>query len=1237
MNTPKFEKAVRILEKALVRAQRRIFRLLFWRTLLWCCILILATCLALISLEKTIYLPALWRIVILGGAGALLVLVLFHRIWQAVRKHGRLAQVAREIDRHFPHFKNRLEAALEFVRNPLKREIYSAELIEAAVCQASELVKDDWKVRSLVSRVLKGERKKVRIEGYAASVLLVVLLAFSIADPFGLYQVFQNYCHPVDLLRRERAFRIFVHPGNITILRGDSVQIRAVGTIHRPEDMVVHFWQAGRGKEAQSMTYRQDQFEYNHTFQRVENDLSYYVQQRTARTDTFRVRVTNNPFVTELVFHYDYPAYTALPRYETARDKAIQALRGTRVVLSGRSSNPLVRAEIVLEPDSVRPAAISGERNFSDTLYLQNDGGYRIRLEDCWGLANSDTLVYPITVIPDELPAIVLRFPGPEAQVDERMKQPLLFEVADDFGVSKVELHFQKQDPAGQSSPPTRRTIASWKKARAYVMDQYVWDLKQLRLLPEDVVTYRLFVFDNDRVSGPKSVSTPEYRIRFPSLEDIFDQEQQRQEEIVSNIQQLGEKGEKLREQVRQMSEAIERGQKVEWEEGRKLDQAVREQVEMLEQVRRLAKELQESIEQMERGNLVSSDVIDKLTKVQQLLEDVTTDRMKEVMEKLQQALDKLDQQELSQTMENLEVSQEQLLEKLDRTLALLEKLRLEQQMDYLVNRTEELAREAAEYADSTAALLGEPLAEEKDTILSRDGESPGVSLDSEIEITPDSSVDLRAKEPTAGLEKSDDQAGETAQSKKMKGEESELDDSTTASQKAEKMKNLAAGVEYLAEKVLELDQQTVEFFEQLAVTSQNMEQAGEKELAEKLNEEGSRENRKSFRKNLSAASNAFRSGRLHDSVAGQGRVTRGLQKMHQRMKEYRDEFREKSQKKVARAMERAFDELSYLSGRQEDILISVAQEPDINHPDVLEYASEEQDIIEGLVSIRDGLIDAARDNFFVSGELLLYVAAALGRGEESLQNLQAERRRKTDTVQSIKRSLATINASMMTLLRDRGNMEQSTSITGIDQVMARLEALAERQQKLNEQIQSLQSGSSMPGQEGCGKLLPSARGASGTGPSQADLMRMLRQMAAEQKAIRDQVAELAGQMAERKEILGSNMEGVIKDAEEVVKDMLERGVTQETLERQRRIFNRLMDAQKSIQQRDTGRRRKSKRPGEYTVKPPEALARELLESSQQESLLKSILQRWEGAYPESFEVLIREYFELLRSKKLED
>jgi len=1232
LNTREYQKAAQVLLDALASMRRRVFRLLLWRTLLWYVILILAASLVLIGLEKAIYLPAVWRILILGIIGGLLVLILLHGIWRVVSKYSRLAQVAREIDRHFPHFKNRLEAALEFVRNPQKRAYYSAELLEAAVCQASGLVKDRPTVRSLVYRALNAERKRAWIQEYTASALLMVLLAFSIANPFEVYQVFQNYRHPVELLRKESAFRIFVYPGNTTILRGDSIQIKAIGTIHRSEDMIINFWQAGRGKETRAMTYRQDQFEYNHTFRMVEDDLSYYLQQGKVLTDTFRIEVTNNPFITELTLRYDYPSYTGFPQYETARDKGIQALRGTRVSFSGRSSNPLVRAEIVLEPDSVRPASIFAERNFSDTLYLQNDGAYRIRLEDRWGLVNRDTLAYPITVIPDEFPAIALRFPGVEAQVDERMQQPLLFEVADDFGVSRVELHFQKQCPAGAPAQPTRRTIASWKKPGVYQMVQYVWDLKELRLLPEDVVTYRLFVFDNDMVSGPKSVSTPEYSIRFPSIVEIFDQEQQRQEKIVSDIRQLGEKGDKLREQVRQMREAIQRGQKMEWEEGQKLSRAVKEQAEMLEQVRRTANELQASIEQMQRANLLSGEVIDKLAKVQQLLEEVATERMKELMEKIQEGIDNLDQQKLGQAMENFKISQDQLLEKLDKTMALLERLKLEQQMDYLVNRTEELAREAGEYADSTAALVGEPVAEEKDTVLVAEVEPPAISPDSETLIAPDSSAELSAKERSVGLEKAEDRAEQTACTEKQ---EVEPDDSTVAGQEREKMKNLAAGLEYLSEKILELDQQTEEFFEQLAETSQNMEQAGERDMAEKLSDEASRENREFFSKNFAAVSDAFGSGRLRDSMAGQGRVTRGLQKMHERMKEYREALKEKSQKKVARAMERAFDELNYLSGRQENILVSITQEPDINHPDVMEYASEEQDIIQGLVSIRDGLIKAAKDNFFVSEELLNYLAAAVGRGEESLKNLAAERRNQAETVKSTTRSLAIINATMMTLLRDSENMQQSASITGIDQMMAQLEALAERQQKLNEQMQSFQSGSGMSGQRGDGKPGSSDRGASGYGPSQADLLQMLRQMAAEQKAIRDQVAALAEQMAERKEIPGSNMEGVIKDADEVVKDMLERGVSPETLERQRRIFNRLMDAQKSIQQRDTGRKRKSEKPGEYTVKPPEALARELLESSQRESLLKSILQRWQGDYPESFEMLIRDYFELLRSKNL--
>ena len=124
--------------------------------------------------------------------------------------------------------------------------------------------------------------------------------------------------------------------------------------------------------------------------------------------------------------------------------------------------------------------------------------------------------------------------------------------------------------------------------------------------------------------------------------------------------------------------------------------------------------------------------------------------------------------------------------------------------------------------------------------------------------------------------------------------------------------------------------------------------------------------------------------------------------------------------------------------------------------------------------------------------------------------------------------------------------------------------------------------------------------------------------------------------MAGRKDIPGSNLEGVLEDADKVVEDMLKKGVSPETFERQRRIITRLLDTQKSIQERDSGRERKSETAREYTVQPPEAISQELLESDNRESRLKAILERWKGAYPESFEALVREYFDLLQSKSLE-
>jgi len=1221
-----FKKEAQRIRKALKEARWRVFRLFFWRTLLRILILALVACLALITVEKNFYLPAAWRIALLAAAFCLLAAVLLYGLWRAVRDYGSLYNVARAIDCRFPHFKNRLETALEFSSAGVEEQLYSQELARAAVEQAAGLVKDSSTVRSLVTQVLEGFQKKVRLEEYFFSGLAALFLLYLIADPFGFYRIYQNYTHPFYLLQQERDFRIFVRPGNKTILRGDSLRIKGIGSIYRPEEMMIQYWQAGEGKQIHSMPYQPDQFEYCYSFQNIENDIDYYLQQGKTLTDTFRIQVTNNPFITELHLRYEYPAYTGLPPYETFRDKSIRALRGTRLIISGRSSNPLKSAELLLGAGSPRQMKLDAERNFTDTLTLERDGGYRIRLEDCWGLTNTDTLIYPITVIPDGQPVIVLKFPGDKAQMDESMKQPLVFEAADDFGISRVELVFRKEKSTGQSTARQKRTLALYRKPETHILAQYLWDLKELSLLPQDEVVYSLAVFDNDRVTGPKSASTGEYRIRFPSIEEIFEQEQEHQQEIAQELEQLEEKGQKIRDQVKEMSEAIERGQKM--EEGRRLDAAIKQQMEMVEQVKKLANQLQQSITQLEKGETVSTEIIQKLAQVQQLMQEVTTAQLKEVLDKLQQAINKLDKKAITEAMDQFRFSQEELLKKLDKTLTLLQKIKLEQQLDYLVSKTGELAQETRSLTDTTAALLGEP---------------QGMSADSAAGLYESSAQEDKASKEYRGdslagpgdenrslppgvqgkqdLEKSTSGRSGKEKSQTAKGE---------LQQKSQPEETASQSLDYLADELEKIGEKTAELFNKLAETSQDMERIGEKPMAEKLSAEGSRENLELLENHLFEINGNLNLGRLREAINPERRLSESMKQMHQRMKDYRDELEEKWKNKVAEAMARAFDELGFLSEHQEEIYESVKVEADINHPDILGYADQQQEIVEGLQSVSESLAAASRDNFFISVLLLAYLDTAIKRGQQSLTELEAESRNKDTALNELQSSLATINAVMLVLLQDRQNMQQSSSGMGLDNMMAQLEELTRRQEKLNQQMSE-----SMGQQNPAGYPLtaPSAM----PSPGQGDLMEMLRQMAAEQQAIRDQIAELADQMSGRKELPGSSMEGMTKEADEVIKDLLERGVSQETFNRQRRILDRLLDAQRSIQQKDTGRKRKSERPGEYTVTPPADLNRELLERSQEESQLKAILERWKGSYPESFETLIRDYFELLRSKNIEN
>ena len=70
----------------------------------------------------------------------------------------------------------------------------------------------------------------------------------------------------------------------------------------------------------------------------------------------------------------------------------------------------------------------------------------------------------------------------------------------------------------------------------------YIWNLTQMYLAVDDVVTYYLEIFDNDFISGPKSARTQSLTISVPSLDEILNNADQLQAQSETELEQVSKR-----------------------------------------------------------------------------------------------------------------------------------------------------------------------------------------------------------------------------------------------------------------------------------------------------------------------------------------------------------------------------------------------------------------------------------------------------------------------------------------------------------------------------------------------------------------------------------------------------------------------------------------------------------------------------------------------------------------------
>lgn len=466
-------------------------------------------------------------------------------------------------------------------------------------------------------------------------------------------------------------------PGNITIGKNQQLQIRLI----EPDKRLKHRLFYRVDKNWRELALSDDQY----LFQKLEQDIEYYASNEVAQSPVYRVTVLDMPLVKRWVLDYHFPAYTGIPSFSDSLSYGnIEAYKGSKVQLKIHSNIPLKKAEIVFSNASRKALTPSSDTDFTTLLTIDKDEHWHIELEDHLG-RKSPPEEKQTRLLADLPPEVRIVFPGEDVNLNQNLLFPLIISADDDFGLANLSLYYQLNN-----QPVSQRIIQSVITGKLFNTD-YLWDLNFLQLFPGDIVSYWAEVYDNSPT--PQKGKSAVYKARFPSIEEIYREielkEKLRQDELSQSL----EESNKLQEKFEQKRRELLKNPELAWEDKQELANIIDQQRELLQNVEQAAEEYQQLIDKLKQNSALSMDTLEKMMRIQELMEEIATPELFEALSRLESAMEQLSPDALRIAMEDFKFSMEDFATSIEQTLALLESIKNEQAVEKALQIAQEMEK----------------------------------------------------------------------------------------------------------------------------------------------------------------------------------------------------------------------------------------------------------------------------------------------------------------------------------------------------------------------------------------------------------------------------------------------------------------------------------------------------------------------------------------------------------------
>jgi hypothetical protein len=336
------------------------------------------------------------------------------------------------------------------------------------------------------------------------------------------------------------------------------------------------------------------------------------------------------------------------------------------------------------------------------------------------------------------------------------------------------------------------------------------------------------------------------------------------------------------------------------------------------------------------------------------------------------------------------------------------------------------------------------------------------------------------------------------------------------------------------------------------------------------------------------------------------------MSEMNQMLQQMQSSMMQMNQMQTFTDMMRVLDNLISLSKQQEE-LKKESQRLEPGSSSFNDNAQQQSNLQKNLDKILKQLSDISQKTFAITPEMGKSLGNAQKEMMKSIQSLQNRNGSMSSLSQG--EAMKSLNEAATLMKGSMEAMMQGSGQGGMMSLMQQLQQMSGQQMGLNNMTQMLR-------QMQQGQLSPQ---------QQSELQRLSQQQDIIRKSL-EQLNKEAKEQGQSKSI-ASNLEDILKQMQEVVTDMNTEKLDDKLVQKQEKILSKLLDAQRSINERDFEKNRESNTAKNILRESPVELN---LSSDEGQDKLKDELNKavHEG-FSRDYENLIRRYFEALQQKKI--